>query len=85
MNVYRRVINILEALADGEEVVLGEFGDNAEGTEADEDAVVIRGLADELKLSAAYVEALESGATATPHVDALMNEVRKHLEERELA
>lgn len=39
----------LDAMADGEAVQLGEFGDNAESKDADEHALVLRSFADLLR------------------------------------
>lgn len=41
--------SILDHLADGEEVTLGEFGDQARTTDADEQAGALREIADELR------------------------------------
>jgi hypothetical protein len=46
-----RVAELLERLANGETVVLGEFGDNAVSTDADEDACVLRELADHVRVA----------------------------------
>jgi hypothetical protein len=43
------LIEKLEALANGETVTLGEFGDNADSTDADEQAETLRDMADSLR------------------------------------
>lgn len=44
-----RVAKMLDQLADGESVVLGEFGDNADSMPADEDAMLLREIAEALR------------------------------------
>jgi hypothetical protein len=43
---------ILDRLADGESVQLGEFGNQARTTDADEQASLLREVADELRVTA---------------------------------
>lgn len=49
MESKERVAQLLDRLADGEGVELGEFGDAGSTTDADEDAALIRELADSLR------------------------------------
>lgn len=46
---HARVADLLDRLANGDTVALGEFGDNSAATDADDEAAVLRDLADKLR------------------------------------